>query len=68
MLNIRGMSIVKNFLMGVNSFGGGLTFEFTALRSFMCKVRWNDGLGGLVGISSGHDHNMQFLLRSFQGG
>jgi hypothetical protein len=30
MLNIRGMSIVKNFLAGVNKFGHGLTSKSAA--------------------------------------
>ena len=29
MLNIRGMSMVENFLTGVNRFGQGLTFALT---------------------------------------
>ena len=38
MLNIRGMSIVENFLTGVNRFGQGLTFKQarnSALNAFL---------------------------------
>jgi hypothetical protein len=31
------------------------------------QARSNHELGSLVGISRGHSHNVQFLLRSFQG-
>ena len=42
MLNIRGMSIVENFLTGVNRFGHGLTPEVSGAGH---RVRCNDWLG-----------------------
>jgi hypothetical protein len=38
MLNIRGMSIVKNFLTGVNRFGQGLTMNRWQI---LWDVHWN---------------------------
>jgi len=43
MLNIRGMSIVGNFLTGVYKFGHGLTFEVTGLARLYAQgpvYRW----------------------------